>query len=345
MIIKVIINKYHDRYSIPEIDLADFAETNRFHTLVASLLLFTFGLIDFCITFFSKINNLKPHLFSLVYFGIFTVTSPIVFILSTKFKNTSREKAYQKKTLPFYFLYYVVMGTSIFNFYLLGQPFNGVLSFCMTGIISLSAFSFSPIPFLIGILITMATMTPGILQNFGLTGLLDTITLSFLIFYFSLYKKHVEKKYLIMLRKQKSILEARTFGNFTLFFDSHVVKFSRTKSLELLGYLIYKNGSSVNTKELITVLWGDHADSSRYGNNFRNLIIDIKKTFSELGIQNFFITEYNNFRINPEIIKCDYYDFLDGDKKAINRFAGEFMNQFSWAENEISFLEKKALKK
>ncbi len=85
MIIKVIINKYHDRYSIPEIDLADFAETNRFHTLVASLLLFAFGLIDFCITFFSKINNLKPHLFSLVYFGIFTVTSPIAFILSTKF--------------------------------------------------------------------------------------------------------------------------------------------------------------------------------------------------------------------------------------------------------------------
>ena len=162
MIIKVIINKYHDRYSIPEIDLTDFAETNRFHTLVASLLLFAFGLIDFCITFFSKIDNLKPHLFSLVYFGIFTVTSPIAFILSTKFKNTSREKAYQKKTLPFYFLYYVVMGTSIFNFYLLGQPFNGVLSFCMTGIISLSAFSFSPIPFLIGILITMAAMIPGI---------------------------------------------------------------------------------------------------------------------------------------------------------------------------------------
>ena len=112
-----------------------------------------------------------------------------------------------------------------------------------------------------------------------------------------------------------------------------------------MGYLIYKKGSSVKTKELISVLYGADADSARYGSNLRNLIVDIKHTLGELQIQNFFIAEYNNFRINPEVIKCDYYDFLDGDPSAIKSFAGEFMNQFSWAEESVSFLEQKALNK
>ena len=64
---------------------------------------------------------------------------------------------------------------------------------------------------------------------------------------------------------------------------------------------------------------------------------------SELGIQNFFITEYNNFRINPEVVKCDYYDFLAGDSKAVKSFSGEFMSQSSWAEDALDFLERKAM--
>lgn len=165
-----------------------------------------------------------------------------------------------------------------------------------------------------------------------------------LMFCLSLYKRRAEKKYILMISKQKSKLEAKTFGNFTLMYENKIIKFSRTKTNELMGYLVYKKGSSVRTKELITILWGEHADSARYGNSLRNLIVDVKHSLAELDIQNFFIAEYNNFRINPDIIQCDYYDFLAGDKKAINSFAGEFMSQYSWAEDVAGFLEKKVLK-
>ena len=149
----------------------------------------------------------------------------------------------------------------------------------------------------------------------------------------------------MFLQKQKQSLVAKTFGNFNLMYENKVVKFSRTKSDELIAYLIYKKGSSMKTKELISILWGDNADSTHYGSYFRNLIVDIKHTLGELQIQNFFIAEYNNFRINPEVIKCDYYDFLNGDQIAIKSFAGEFMSQFSWAEETTGFLEQKALNK
>ena len=88
-----------------------------------------------------------------------------------------------------------------------------------------------------------------------------------------------------------------------------------------------------------------NADSVKSGANFRNLVVDIKHTLGDLEIQNFFIAEYNNFRINPEVVKCDYYDFLAGEPSAIKKFAGEFMSQFSWAEEAAGFLEQKALKK
>ena len=94
---------------------------------------------------------------------------------------------------------------------------------------------------------------------------------------------------------------------------------------------------------MLCVLYGDYADSARYGSSFRSLISDAKRSLAELGIQNFFTAEYNNFRINPEAIKCDYYDFLAGEPDAIKRYAGEFMNQYSWAEDTAAFLERKAL--
>ncbi|MBQ9626993.1 MAG: hypothetical protein IJR40_07435, partial [Treponema sp.] len=75
------------------------------------------------------------------------------------------------------------------------------------------------------------------------------------------------------------------------------------------------------------------------------LISDARHIFSEMEIQNFFTAEYNSFRINPEAIKCDYYDFLAGDPAAKKLYAGQFMSQYSWAEDTAAFLSQKALSK
>ena len=187
-------------------------------------------------------------------------------------------------------------------------------------------------------------MVPGIYHTFGLSSFADSILALILMYICSLYKRRIEKKLIHFLTKQKKNFEARTFGNFTLMHEGKLVKFARSKSAELLAYLIYKKGCSANTKELITALWGDKANSARYGGSLRNLMIDIKNTLRELDIQNFFISEYNSFRINPEIIRCDYYDFLEGDDATIKSFAGEFMSQYEWAEETRIFLEQKALK-
>ncbi|MBO4532442.1 MAG: hypothetical protein J5726_01925 [Treponema sp.] len=342
---KTLINGYRERYYISRADLANAAETNRLHALVVSPILFVFGFGDLIFLFAFYHDSLREHLVSFIYFGVFTLFSFIAFIYSRWSQKLTREKAYIHKTIPFYMLFSTGIAAGVYNFYILGQPFNGVVTYCLTGFTALLAFSFSPFYYTLFLSIGFCFLAKGVYLNFGLSGLLDTIVAVLLMFCFALYKRRTEKKYIMLLKKQKKSLVAKTFGNFTLLYENTVIKFSRSKSPELLAYLIYKNGSSVQTKELLSVLYGDHADSERYGASLRNLIVDVKHTLADLEIQKFFIAEYNNFRINPEVIRCDYYDFLAGDPDAIKQFAGEFMSQYSWAEQTTGFLEMKALKK
>ena len=344
MIFKSLVEKYKKYYGISFIDLADTAETSRIHAIVICLSLLIFGIIDLLVVGLFNLHNLADYLYQLIYYGYYTIVSLIGLIYAFGIKSVSRERAYIFKTLCCYWIMNTCMLAGVYNFYILEQPFNGMVVFGLSGFLSIIIFSLSPVWFTLSSALPMALMAPGIYKCFGLTAMMDAVVCAILMDVTVLYKRRIEKKQVMFLKKQKKSLYAKTFGNFTLMYEDKVVKFSRSKSEELIAYLISKQGSSAKTKELITVLWGDYADSARYGGNFRNLIIDIKHTFAELEIQNFFMAEYNNFRINPEVIRCDYYDFLSGDKHAIKTFVGEFMNQYSWAESIASVLGQKALK-
>ena len=37
--------------------------------------------------------------------------------------------------------------------------------------------------------------------------------------------------------------------------------------------------------------------------------------------------------IVPSQLECDYYRWIEGDPIAINAFNGEYMSQYSWAED------------
>jgi len=131
---------------------------------------------------------------------------------------------------------------------------------------------------------------------------------------------------------------AKTFGNFELFYKGNPIKFRRSKSKELIAYLIDRKGASVKAKELLSVLFEDKADTHSATSFLQSLAVDIKTTFNELGISDVFIKGFNSYSIKPENIDCDYYRFLKGDVTAINSFTGEYMNNYSWAEDTEGFL-------
>lgn len=336
---KNLKNLYLKYFHISQADLIDSSESNRLNALVVSSLLLLSDLIDATGLLIIYHAHLKEQLHYIIYLCIYTPINLAIFLWSKHSKNGS----YVRKMIPVYLLLFVGLSASVFNFYFMERPLNGIITYYLAGFLFILVFSTSPFVVLSEFFITVCILAPGVYKSLGILSAIDICVGMFIMFFAALYKRHLEKKHLMLLKKQRFFLEAKTFGNFTLIHEGKVVKFSRTKSEELIAYLIYKNGSSSNSKELRTVLWGEGADSARYGSSLRNLIIDVKHTLEELGIQNFFITEYNSFRINPEVVKCDYYDFLAGDRQAVRSFAGEFMSQFGWAAETVSFLEKKVL--
>jgi len=332
---------YEKYYYISPLDFADTSESNRLFVMFWSRLCLFLCLLYLILDLILYMDNYKEHIYNLIYLGIGVLDLFISFLLSLRFKDVSREKAYILKNIPIYTIFSYGIGIQAFLFYRNNDPYVNVIGFMFAATIVLCVFTIS-LPFFIIILCGFFAMIPGFYNSFGPIGIVNFLVLIIVFIFLAFFNRYKMKKYLDLLKSQKIKLEARTFGNFTLIYNAKVINFSRKKSEELIGYLIYKKGTSVKTKELISVLWGERADSARYGNNFRNLIVDIKHTFKDLEIQNFFISEYNNFRINPEIIKCDYYDFLAGDSYARKSYAGEFMNQYSWAEDINSFLERKS---
>ena len=334
---------YRKYYYISPLDQADSAESNRLLNLNWSRF-FIFAVSVFLI---SKLTMYRgsyyEHRFEFFYLVIALPLMLISFILSIATKNVSREKAYIFKTLPFYVIYlWCGISGPIMLFYLQENHYNGLfLFYCATNIV-LCTFTVSRVTFLV-IFASCSVIFPGVYRFFGLGGTFNFAIATLIMLGIAFISRRKLKQHLAMIKKQKNSLEARTFGNFTLLYENKAVKFSRSKTMELIAYLVLKNGSSANTKELLCALYGDYADSARYGASLRSLISDAKHVFADMEIQNFFTAEYNNFRINPEAVKCDYYDFLSGDSKAIKAYAGEFMSQYSWAEGTAAFLERKAL--
>lgn len=120
-------------------------------------------------------------------------------------------------------------------------------------------------------------------------------------------------------------LRAQCFGRFEVFYNGIPLKFARSKTKEMLAYLIDRNGAMVSVSELSQVLFGEEKNSY-----VRNLVADLNKTLREYKIQSAFIRRFNSYGISRNDISCDYYDYVRGEPYAVKAYRGEYMNQYSW---------------
>lgn len=131
-------------------------------------------------------------------------------------------------------------------------------------------------------------------------------------------------RYDIPLKSNKKI-QVKCFGNFEIFHNGEPVKFQRSKSKELLAYLIDREGSAINVNELNAVLWEE--DKPSY---LRNLIADIQTTLKAIGAEDVFIKRHNECFVDIDKIDCDAYEYKANNPEAIRMYRGEYMIQYSW---------------
>ena len=140
-------------------------------------------------------------------------------------------------------------------------------------------------------------------------------------------------------KKPESRIRVQTFGNFDIFVDNRPISFKRARSKEILAYLIDKRGSNVSRPELASVLWEDAEYDRSLQKQLQIYISELMNCLREEQIEEIIIRSSGHMCVDPSKFSCDYYDFIDGDKKARSSYHGEYMSNYSWAEYTNGYLD------
>lgn len=133
------------------------------------------------------------------------------------------------------------------------------------------------------------------------------------------------------LRADRNI-QVLCFGNFDIMSGGKPVAFLRSKSKELLAYLVDRRGAGVERAEMAAVLWENVPYDRSHQKQLNVIRADLIKSLQDAGALDMLILSRNSLAVNPDAFDCDYYMALAGDMTKLNSFHGEYMAQYSWAE-------------
>lgn len=141
-------------------------------------------------------------------------------------------------------------------------------------------------------------------------------------------------------RVKASNVFAKTFGNFDLLVDGRPLVFKRSKSKELLAYLVDRHGGNVSRPEAFAVLWEDTFYDRAMQKQMDVVIRSLRSTLEEAGVGEIFEIQSGWMRILPERMDSDLFRFLDGNREAIQEYRGEYMSAYSWASQTEAYLDR-----
>ena len=136
------------------------------------------------------------------------------------------------------------------------------------------------------------------------------------------------------IRQNQKPITVKCFGNFEVYVKGKKLTFKRSKTKELFAFLVDRNGAGVTVAEIGVALWENNEDQKNQ-NYIHQLFRDLRQSLETVGVNEIF--ERNNYfySINPEKLDCDYYSYLKTGKP---EFHGEYMSQYSWAEETCGLL-------
>ena len=140
------------------------------------------------------------------------------------------------------------------------------------------------------------------------------------------------------VRQKEKPLTVKCFGNFEVYVKEEKLVFKRLKTKELFAFLVDRKGAGMTAKQICAVLFPDDVDDTKNAAYLRQLVMDLKNTLKSVGAENVLRHETPCYRVDTSLIQCDYLNHLETGKP---EFRGEYMMQYSWAEETCAMLEFK----
>ena len=104
---------------------------------------------------------------------------------------------------------------------------------------------------------------------------------------------------------------------------------------ELLAVLVDRNGSGMTVKQICAILFPDDTNDTKNAAYLRQLVLDLRNTLNTVGAAEVLQHDTPYYRIDTNLVRCDYFSFLETGKP---KFYGEYMTQYSWAEETCGML-------
>ena len=137
------------------------------------------------------------------------------------------------------------------------------------------------------------------------------------------------------VRAQEKLLIVKCFGDFEVYAKEEKLVFKRLKTKELFAFLVDRNGAGMTARQICAVLFPDDSDDTKNSAYLRQLVMDLKNTLKAVGADNILCHETPCYRVDTNLLKCDYISYLETGKP---EFHGEYMSQYSWAEETCAML-------
>ena len=137
------------------------------------------------------------------------------------------------------------------------------------------------------------------------------------------------------VRQKEKLLVVNCFGNFEVYAKDEKLAFKRLKTKELFAFLVDRKGAGMTAKQICAVLFPEDMDDNKNAAYLRQLVMDLKNTLKAVGAENVLRHETPCYRVDTSLIQCDYLTYLETGKP---EFYGEYMMQYSWAEETCAIL-------
>ncbi len=139
--------------------------------------------------------------------------------------------------------------------------------------------------------------------------------------------KHL--RYEIAPESPGSGFKIRCFGNFEVFYNEKPIYFRRQKTKELFAFLVDKNGASATADEICRAIFESSGNDTSHKNTLRVLAMELKQILTAHGLREAYTHSRNAYSIRPELLDCDYFRYLNGEK---DLYQGKYMEQYEkWA--------------
>ena len=124
-----------------------------------------------------------------------------------------------------------------------------------------------------------------------------------------------------------------TIPSFSVTVDGAPLKFSGTKTREMLALLVDRGERGISVGEAIACIWPERAADSATQSLYRMTYKRLADALEAAGIGHIVGTSDNRRFLKVDEVDCDLYRILAGDKQAARKYSGSYMQEYEWAED------------